>query len=99
MVALDVSGSKLLHQPVDLLGLPGETETLQKDPQGRDKVLATEIQLVYVGIHHLLVKLAAFPEEFPYLSLQNTRDSYYCAIQEGFQAKTGTAQLSKLTPH
>lgn len=102
LVALNVSGSKLLHQPVDLLGLAGQTETLQEYPQGRDKVFATEIQLIHVGIHHFLVKLAAFPKEFPYLSLKNTRDSYYCAIrvpalQEGFQAKI--AQLSSQSWH
>jgi len=69
LVALQVSGSKLLHQPVDLLGLAGQPEAFQEHPERRDKVPAAEVQLVHVAVHHLDVELDVLAQELAHLSL------------------------------
>lgn len=69
LVTLQVSGSKLLHQPVDLLGLAREPKPLQEGTQGRHKVPPTEVQLVHIAIHHLLVEACIFSQELTHLGL------------------------------
>lgn len=69
LVALQVAGGELLHQPVDLLRLAGEPEALQEGPESRDKVPPTEVQLVHVAVHHLLVELDVLAQELPHLGL------------------------------
>lgn len=70
LVTLQISGSKLLHEPVNFLGLSGEPEALQESPQSRDKVPATEVQLVHIAVHHLLVETHVLPQVLPHLGLE-----------------------------
>lgn len=79
LVALYVSSSKLLHQPVNLLGFPREAETFQERPQGGDELLLTEVQLVHVGIHHLLVEPRAVSQKIAYLGLEHAEHT--CSLQ------------------
>ena len=51
-VVLAVSSSKLLHQSINLLGLPRKTKLGQKVTQGLHKLHVTKFHLVNVGIHH-----------------------------------------------
>lgn len=74
LVAFQVSGGKLLHEPVYLLGFSGEPEALQENPQRRDKVFALEVHLIHVGVHHLFIEAVVVPQEFSHLSLSGGRE-------------------------
>lgn len=84
LVAFEVPSSELLHQPVDLLRLPRQPETFQEGPQGRNKVSATEVQLVHVAVHHLFVELVVLSEELSDLRLSEQTHTHH--INETFSA-------------
>ena len=69
LVALQVSSSELLHQPVDLLSLPRQPEAFQERSERRDKVPPTEVQLVHVAVHHLYVELDVLTQVLSHLGL------------------------------
>mmetsp|Transcript_1413 Transcript_1413/g.4076 ORF Transcript_1413/g.4076 Transcript_1413/m.4076 type:complete len:277 (+) Transcript_1413:2600-3430(+) len=58
-VAEKVALRKLLHQAVDLLGLPREAEVRQEAPDGVIKLVASKVHGVHVGMHHLEVEVLA----------------------------------------
>lgn len=69
LVTFKVASGKLLHQPVDLLGLPRQPETLQEGSEGRDEVPSAEVQLVHVAVHHLYVEFVVLAQELSHLRL------------------------------
>ncbi len=73
LVALQVSSSKLLHQPVNLLGLTRQPEAFQERPECRDKVPPTKVQLVHVGVHHFFVELDVLAQKLSHLGLWTQR--------------------------
>lgn len=75
LVTLQVSSSKLLHQPVDLLGLSRQPEAFQKRSERRHKVPPTEVQLVHVTVHHLFVELDVLSQKLSHLGLWKYRTS------------------------
>lgn len=70
LVAFKKPSSKLLHEPVDLLGLTRQPEALQEGSESRHKVPLTEVQPVHVAVHHFLVEFGIFAEELPDLRLR-----------------------------
>lgn len=73
LIAFKISRCKLLHEPVDLLGLSGQPKALQERPQCGDKVFALEVHLVHVCVHHLFIETIVISEEFSHLSLGEQR--------------------------
>lgn len=69
LIALQIACCKLLHKPIDFLRLAWQPEAFEESAQCRHKVLATEVQLVYVAVHHLLTEFGILTEELPNLSL------------------------------
>jgi hypothetical protein len=52
-IVLAVALGELFHEPIDLLGLPGEAEPGEEAPDCVVEDEALEAQLVHVGVHHL----------------------------------------------
>lgn len=70
LIALQIACSKLLHEPIDFLGLARQPEAFEERTQRRHKVFAAEIQLIHIAVHYLLIKLGILTEELPNLSLK-----------------------------
>ena len=51
-VILAVAAGKFLHDSVDLLCLPWQTKLREQEAKGCDKLHATEVHLVHVGVHY-----------------------------------------------
>lgn len=73
LIALQVACCKLLHEPINLLRLPGQPEAFEESAQRRHKVLATEVQLVHVAVHHLFIEFSVLTKKLPNLSLNEKR--------------------------
>lgn len=90
LVTFQVACSKLLHEPVDLLGLPRQPEAFQENPQSGNKVPPTEVQLVHVAVHHLFVELGVLPQELAHLRLSGAAQR---AVSRPTDTHQGTVQV------